>query len=104
MTCAAILEFFNLYVDTLLTQRYSRIVLKVFDGLQLLIHLPTTERCFSLVQAERGVAMINGKAATLELTLASSFLCRNNKIETTHSDAAQNIAANTNTNTQLHCG
>jgi hypothetical protein len=39
----------------------SRIVLKVFDGLRPLIHLPTTK-------TESVAAMINGKAATMELT------------------------------------
>jgi hypothetical protein len=43
-------------------------VLKVFDGFQPLTHLPITELCSSLMQAERGAAMINGKAATMELT------------------------------------
>jgi hypothetical protein len=45
---------------------------KVFDGLRP--DTPSdhknriTERCFSLVQTESEAAMINGKAATMELT------------------------------------
>jgi hypothetical protein len=50
----------------------SHSVLKVFDGLLPLIHLLTTRteslNIISWVQTEWGVAVINGKAAPMELT------------------------------------